>query len=186
MMEIAVKENLRFRHALRKAVQADHDATERVFARFDQEGTRHLSWFLAAQRAGLWALYESCGNRDRLLCGPALIDLIERLDFDLAIEDVRPRSLEPDCVLDCLAVDYLVLGSRLGTEAIRRKHFAEVPREQIPTYFLAGSDGRLWKKHCDALDGIAPGSSRARRIFEDTRKGFALFERAAAAQDSPG
>ena len=75
-----------------------------------------------------------------------------------------------------------MLGSRLGTETMRRQLFGDRKREEVPQYFLTGTAPDLWRRHCAMLDDVATGSSRAERIVKDTNTGFALFQRAALAQ----
>lgn len=113
----------------------------------------------------------------------ALEDLIERLDFDLTTAGVRAVQVQSERPLHNLAIDYLVLGSRLGTEVLRRALARDMAREDMPTYFLAPSTGALWQRHCRTLDDIPVDSSEAARIIEDVKHGFSLFEQAAALQD---
>ena len=84
--------------------------------------------------------------------------------------------------LDGVAIDYLVLGSRLGTETMRRRLFADHQREAIPQYFLIGTMPELWQRHCAELNNIDVGSDRAATVVQDTKAGFAIFARAALTQ----
>lgn len=171
-----------FRHLLRHCSRADHDSAERLFEGFLRAPDRQLPWFLATQHSALTALLQSRAPGDVLLSGLVLTDIIGRLAFDLRGLGRTPAPIEPAGPLDPLAVDYLVLGSRLGTETMRRQLFGDRKREEVPQYFLTGTAPDLWRRHCAMLDDVATGSSRAERIVKDTNTGFALFQRAALAQ----
>ncbi|WP_208987496.1 heme oxygenase-like domain-containing protein [Roseibium marinum] len=111
-----------------------------------------------------------------------MTDLIRRLDLDLLSSGKTAAEVAPAGPLEPLAVDYLVLGSRLGTEVLRLRLFSGYPSDKIPAYFRAPALPQLWSAHCTALDAIPPGSARADQILEDVKTGFALFGQAATAQ----
>ena len=181
--EIARRETAGFRHALRFATREAHDGAEHQFARFHANPASEMHWFLSTQRAGLAALDLARLDQQRGASQVALEDLIERLDFDLTTAGVRAVQVQAERPLHNLAIDYLVLGSRLGTEVLRRALARDMAREDMPTYFLAPSTGALWQRHCRTLDDIPVDSSEAARIIEDVKHGFSLFEQAAALQD---
>ena len=104
------------RHDSRQA----HDAAEESFRPFLESPERHLGWFLSTQGAALGALREGCGPAPGVLSGAVLSDLLKRLAADLAAMRRETASISPSRPLDPLAVDYLVLGSRLGSETMRR------------------------------------------------------------------
>ncbi|WP_425073886.1 hypothetical protein [Sagittula sp. S175] len=141
-----------------------------------------MTWFLAAQRAGLGALSLARTEGESRLCEVVLEDLIERLDFDLAVRGARAVPVLADRTLAGAGVDYIVLGSRLGTEVMRRMLSERLGRAALPTYFLAPSDGGLWQRHCAALNAVALHSVEAARIRADVLHGFEVFTRAAEAQ----
>lgn len=173
-----------FRHTLRRDTKTEHDALEAQFLPFMTTPERHLSWFLATQYAALGALLASRPvAAERMLCGLLLTELVGRLRFDLENRGViAPAITTPNQSLDTVAIDYLVLGSRLGTETMRRKLFADHQREAIPQYFLIGTMPELWQRHCAELNAIDVGSDRATAVIQDTKAGFALFARAAITQ----
>jgi hypothetical protein len=175
---------LSFRHDLRQQTQAQHVATEHGLARFTAAPIGHLPWFLATQRAGLWAVFCSA-DPAALICTPVLHDLIARLDADLAATGTTAHPAQPLRGLDPLAVDYLILGSRLGTEVLRRQIFADQPPSALPAYFQLSPQPDLWRAHCAALDAIDPASARAAAVIADTNTAFSLFQQAARRQDTP-
>lgn len=175
-----------FRHVLRRSSRAAHDAAETRFAKFNDDPGLYLDWFLAAQRSGLAALQMARDPGVSCLSAVVLEDLIERLDFDLAVRGVQPVATLPDRgqgdPMQPLAVDYLVLGSRLGTEVLRRRLERQAPDGRMPTYFLAPASTDLWKRHCAHLDALDPDCAEAHFVMADVQQGFALFDKAAAAQ----
>ena len=167
------------RHDSRQA----HDAAEESFRPFLESPERHLGWFLSTQGAALGALREGCGPAPGVLSGAVLSDLLKRLAADLAAMRRETASISPSRPLDPLDVDYLVLGSRLGSETMRRSFYGN--GQATPAFFRAGPLPLLWRRHCDMLDAVEPGSDRGTRITDDTLAGFALFEQAATAQANP-
>ena len=145
---------------------------------------RHLSWFLATQYAALGALLASRPvEAERMLSGLLLTELVGRLRFDLENRGViAPAITGAKTPLDSVAIDYLVLGSRLGTETMRRRLFAHHQREAIPQYFLIGTMPELWQRHCAELNSIDVGSDRATAVVQDTKAGFAIFAHAGLTQ----
>ncbi|MBP0482262.1 hypothetical protein [Sagittula salina] len=170
-----------YRHALRLETREAHDRAEAVFARFHDNPLQEMTWFLSVQRAALIGLAEARIPEENRICEVVLEDLIERLDFDLAHAHVPAVSVTADRPLAGLAVDYLVLGSRLGTKVVRRRLAKLLDHYEMPTYFLAPSAQDLWRRHCQQLNEIAPDGSMARRITDDSIHGFGLFEKAGEA-----
>lgn len=173
-----------FRHVIRRDTKSEHDALEAQFAPFMAAPERHLSWFLATQYAALGALLASRPvEAERMLSGLLLTELVGRLRFDLENRGViAPAITGAKTPLDSVAIDYLVLGSRLGTETMRRRLFAHHQREAIPQYFLIGTMPELWQRHCAELNGIDVGSDRATAVVQDTKAGFAIFAHAGLTQ----
>ncbi|SPF78172.1 hypothetical protein [Pseudoprimorskyibacter insulae] len=176
-----VKDQVSFRTILRTKTRHAHDKAELSFARFRADAKRNLGWFLASQRAGLGALRASGIGVSTDLRARLLI----RLDADLIVHNRPLIPVRAAQELDPLAVDYIILGSRLGTEVLRRQVFQS--GDAIPLYFQTGPEPQLWRTLCDDLALIDPGSARASAILRDTRTAFDIFEHAAQAQvDHPG
>ncbi|MBB3986836.1 heme oxygenase [Sagittula marina] len=183
-INFAQKEEGGFRHALRLASRDAHDSAEAQFSRFQADPAREMNWFLAAQRSGLAALSLARSDASQGVCCLVLDDLIGRLDFDLEKRGVRADAVVSDHPLNVTAVDYLVLGSRLGTEVLRRGLAPQLTHSEMPTYFLAPAAGALWQRHCRLLDAVDPNGREAARIKDDVIYGFELFDRAGKAQRS--
>ncbi|WP_293572759.1 hypothetical protein [Phaeobacter sp.] len=169
-----------FRMHLRQATRIDHDRSELAFAAFHRDPAQHLDWFLACQLSALEALSATCPP-ERMHSAALLQELIAALYQDCEARNqtvvALPQSAQP--ALTGLAVDYLVLGSRLGTEVLRRRLTQQVPHSPLPLYFSQRDHGPIWKDTCAALDKVATNSSTAKSIVEDSKAGFRLFHDAA-------
>jgi heme oxygenase len=106
--------------------------------------------------------------------------LLARLDRDLPGPGPALPAFQ-GAALDPLAVDYLVLGSRLGTEVLRRHLADAAPALPMPAYFRAPPATAEWRALCQHLDQINPESDRAARILFDAGRGFGIFTAAAQA-----
>ncbi|WP_188790380.1 hypothetical protein [Salipiger pallidus] len=171
-----------FRYALRHATHGEHDAAEQSFAAFLASPERHLRSFLATQRSALAALRDACSAPDALKSSGLLNRLLDDLDGDLADLGHAHTAVHAGGALDPVAVDYLVIGSRLGAETMRRTLFKNVSVCDIPTFFAEGHAPELWRGLCLELNKIEHPSRRSERIVQDTADGYALFARAAELQ----
>ncbi|UWR79596.1 hypothetical protein K4K97_13450 [Phaeobacter inhibens] len=169
-----------FRFELRRATRPEHDAAELAFAPFHQSPLPHLAWFLTCQHTALHALASTCclksGRATALLA-----DLTAALRADCADNGDHPATIPVDTLprLHPLAVDYLVLGSRMGNEVLRRRLSEAAGQSALPAYFTPRDHLVAWRATCTDLDQLPPGRALARCIIADTRKGFGLFETAA-------
>ncbi|MBT9386471.1 biliverdin-producing heme oxygenase [Pseudooceanicola sp. CBS1P-1] len=179
----APKQTSGFRHQLRLATHSSHDQTETLFAPFQADMTGRLGWFLAAQRSGLGALAQGLPADDPARILPDRLCRI--LDADLAALDQPWTPLPAPVSCDPLAVRYIVLGSRLGTELLRRRLAQHLPDTRIPGYFAPADHGRAWSTLCAELDAIDPASEQALRLIDQACTAFDLFRRAALAQPHP-
>lgn len=169
-----------FRHLLRQSTAETHERTEAVFACFLDAPQEYLTGYLAAQRSALGAMQAKSDSAAPPRCFDILNDLLARLDHDLPHTHLPPMFADSLSPLDPLAVDYLVLGSRMGTEVIRRRCFPTAELNDIPTYFTQASHADIWHAHCADLDSLDPLSDRAARVLRDAEVGFRIFHRAAS------
>lgn len=167
-----------FRHHLRHATMPEHEAVEAAFAPLTADLAATLPVFLTAQRHAFRLLLDACPPGAALISDGTIKDLMDRLDRDLGPASQTPAApprLEP------LAVDYLVLGSRLGTEVLRRDMQTRAPDVPLPAYFQAPPVSAEWRRLCAELDAVAPDGAEAARIEFDVRRGFGIFSSAALA-----
>ncbi|MEN9061523.1 hypothetical protein [Ponticoccus litoralis] len=171
-----------FRHHLRRATAPQHEAAEAAFAPLTADLGQGLRGFLCAQRQAFATL--AAAPSPAQISHQITLDLLDRLDRDLGPRTDAPQDPPP---LDPLAVDYLVLGSRLGTEVLRRRLLDEMPDVTLPMYFRAPPATAEWQRVCAALDGVTLNSAPAARIEIDVRRGFDIFAAAAyAASEGQG
>ena len=166
-----------FRMALRQATRPAHDRTEAMFADFLDDPVSLMDDYLTAQRVGIAALVmarsEGFGPSHRTIYERILRDL----DADCADRDLHPPVLMHDLRLHPVAVDYILLGSRLGTEVIRRR-LVEAGIDPVPRHFRKSVDATPWRLVCDRLDHIGLGTPLAEAVTADVATGFDLFARA--------
>ncbi|MHA7875579.1 heme oxygenase-like domain-containing protein [Roseivivax sp.] len=161
--------------ALRSATGTAHDAVEAGFAPFMARPARHLTAFLRAQEAAFLAL-------DAARAGPPLPEEAEVLAPMLAglradLADHPPLALPVPAPISPMATAYLTLGSRLGTEVIKRHLAAHgLP---CPQAFRAAPPAEGWRAFRDRLAHWDPASPAFATLAEDARRGFALFSAAA-------
>ena len=82
-----------------------------------------------------------------------------------------PEDPEP------LAIDYVVLGSRLGSSVLKR-HWAQAEDPRVrdaSCYFSAPAQVRRWQAFCRQTREMSPKNAAADRAVDDTRRIFALF-----------
>ncbi|WP_150297735.1 heme oxygenase-like domain-containing protein [Salipiger aestuarii] len=170
-----------FRHALRLATRAAHDDSEVLFLRFTDSPGDTMRWFLAAQRAALAAICDST-EPARMASRPLARALLTRLDADLSALGGDARPVVPARTLHPMAADYLVLGSRLGTEVLRRALIGSAPPVPVPSYFHACHGPAMWRDHCALLNAVDPASDLAGDLTRDVIAGYDLFHAAAVAQ----
>ncbi|MFV1584725.1 MULTISPECIES: hypothetical protein [unclassified Phaeobacter] len=168
-----------FRHMLRRITRMEHDAAERAFAPFHESPLPHLAWFLSCQHTALYALSRTSGGQTGR-ASPLLAALIDALRADCAAIGRQPAVIAADTPeLHPTAVDYLVLGSRMGNEVLRRRLSDAAGPGELPDYFRPRDHLAPWRATCDDLDHLPPDGALAHRIVADTRKGFDLFQTAA-------
>ncbi len=176
--------NQDLRHHLRHRTQSDHENVDRVMSRFDLTTLKGFSGFLAIHHSSFRAIqyFATADSPTRL----ALDEMVQRLSADLA----TLGAAEADFVvpsaknIDGLAIDYLIEGSRLGSQILKRRWMAaEDPRIRNATaYFSLPPDPQRWRAVCDQLSAVPAQSDRAEAIVEDTRFLFGLFYNTARTQ----
>ncbi|SIT03933.1 hypothetical protein SAMN05421759_11188 [Roseivivax lentus] len=163
------------RARLREATQDAHRSVEECFAPFMAAPAPHLDRFMAAQLTALVAL-RAHGGPGVVSEDAALLDaLIDDLSADLAGRVLpglpQGRPLLPE------AVSYLTLGSRLGTEVIKRR--LTEARLAVPRAFAARPPSLAWQAFRTRIDGLEGDEVALSALIEDARRGFELFRAAA-------
>lgn len=160
-----------FRKVLKHLTQEDHSAAEHGFG-FDLTSQRDMVGFLRAQYAAISVLFaqrQASGPIDKMVA-----DILFDLRRDLCSEPCEITSPNGDEDIHPLAAAYLVVGSRLGTEILRRQLLA-AGHDALPRYFKSRDYAALWQGVCRDLDRVPVGSELAQRITRDVQRGFAIF-----------
>lgn len=113
-------------------------------------------------------------------------DLSDRLGADLEIlGSPLPAPLSVRSVVP-LASDYVLLGSRLGTNVLRKQwaKSTDDTARAAANYFSASFDPQAWRDLCEVLDQHPATGAQADEIVDDTKKLFQLFETAALSQQA--
>ncbi|MEY8883365.1 biliverdin-producing heme oxygenase [Donghicola sp. XS_ASV15] len=162
---------------LRDESRSAHEALDQSFLPFQKNPAEHLKPFLAAQMAGLTALSTAVRTSpDRETLG-LISEMLDRLEQDcrhygLSVPVVRhKRELHP------VALSYLVIGSRLGTEVLRRK-LMESELDHVPLYFAPQEYKAIWRELCLRLGAMPAIGAEAEDICTSVIAGFELFQEA--------
>ena len=169
------------RKLVRSALQEDHARVDAQFAMLDIQTRLGLATFLQTHRAAFMALLESGAPLDGRIKETHLDDIIRALDQDLkALRVPILRFSPPKYAYDTLAVDHIVLGSRLGTAVLRGKWLMSQDRQvrQARSYFAQPQYKDEWRAHCMHLSSMDAGDAAGLKMIEDARRLFVLFESA--------
>lgn len=168
---------------LRDQTGAAHDALDQMFAPFQSDPATHLNHFLAVQLAGFSTLLAACPE-----CDAPVAAMLRKAKSALA-QDVADRAcyvpqLPPPYGLHPLAVAYLSIGSRLGTEVLRRR-LTDAGIAPMPLYFTPEPYQTDWRQLCATLRAAPADDVLADLVVQDVLTGFKLFTLAAtlACQD---
>ncbi len=166
------------RDRLRRDSRAEHARVDAAVGALDLGQAGDLGRFLAAHHAAFRAIAPAARGTSRGL----VADLAARLEADLTVLGRAALPAAPQMACDPVAVDYVVLGSRLGTAVLRRRWAAAAGGRAAGAgrYLTAPGQGAAWRTFC-AAQASRPGTGpAAERIVGDVRRLFDLFDRALA------
>ncbi|SDE61233.1 hypothetical protein [Limimaricola pyoseonensis] len=170
---------------LRRRLKSDlapvHDRLDALFSGFDLRDPDDLGGFLAAHRLAFAAIRPAPGGAT----GGALLDrMTAALDADLAALGRAPGPALPLLELrEPLAQDYVLLGSRLGTQVLARR-WAEGrdPRARTAGRYLSLPPmAAEWRGFCEMADRLPGDDARAAAVLAEAAALFALFHAAGEA-----
>lgn len=157
---------------------------DRVAGALDVASKAGLTRFLIMQRIMLGTLSRH-GLGD--LAKGTIAELALRAKFDLHRLSARlpfqPNLLSSDLAdLHREAVDYVVLGSRIGAEHLKRRWTtSQDPEVQAARSFMtASTDTGLWRACVRDLQGKAAQGAHANRVVDDARRLFSGFAQTAS------
>ena len=161
---------------LRDETSTAHASVEASFAPFMAEPARHLTRFLSAQLTAMRALAAHMSPTDQPQEAAILGDLVAALAAELG----HPRGpvLPVGLPLSADATAYLVLGSRLGTEVIKR-HLAthDLP---CPRAFSAPPPKAEWQSFRTRINALDADGAALDTLIHDAKRGFGFFRIAAS------
>ncbi|MEM6438616.1 MAG: biliverdin-producing heme oxygenase [Pseudomonadota bacterium] len=169
--------HLDFRFVLRDASRARHDRLDRMISVLDLGDAEDFARFADVHAACFGALGASDGasRATRRL----LSEMIARLSDDLLTLKARPPSARPatPANLDPLAIDYVVEGSRLGSQVLKRRWETSTDPavRAADRYFGLPADPLGWRATCAALSCLRVDGRRAARVTRDVDALFDLF-----------
>lgn len=133
-----------------------------------------LTDFLRINERGFSALAACTGQGADIAA-----DLAERLRRDLAILNATPLPPAPAFPggISALAIDYVVLGSRLGTSFLKRiwAGAADPLVRRANNYFEAPAQADAWRDFCKQTCNMPPQGDTADCVVDDIIRIFRLF-----------
>jgi hypothetical protein len=169
------------RKHVRSALADDHERVDAKFAELNIQQRNDFAIFLQAHRAAFHALLLSGAGFQGRIKEAHIEELIRAIDTDLkALRVPILRVSAENYGYNDLAVDHIVLGSRLGTAVLRGKWLMSQDRQvrQARSYFAQPQFKDEWRAHCLHLSAMQEIDAEGQRLIEDARRLFVLFESA--------
>lgn len=169
-----------FRFVLKAGTQRQHDNVDALFSIFDLHQHEDYAHFLSLHARCFAALLvradEACLTQSLLaeMCA-ALEDDLDSLGHANAVGRAGGVGLsEP---VDPLAIDYVVAGSRLGSQILKQRWAGAKSGSvrRAGTYLGLMHDPALWRTVCARLSEIKADSPRAMHVMDDVCAIFDLF-----------
>lgn len=167
------------RDRLRRGSSAAHERLDTEVSRLDLTGREGFAAFLAMQATALDAMIRGGASGD-LLTVEMLADLRDSALSDLEVLGVQAPALGDTGPMRREAVDYVILGSRLGTAVLRRR-WLEADDELVQRasrYFIQPQLSSLWRSHCAAMSARPGADATADLVLADVIALFTLFRAA--------
>ncbi|GAD54256.1 hypothetical protein MBELCI_0308 [Limimaricola cinnabarinus LL-001] len=163
------------RQRLRSDLAPCHDRLDRFFSDIDLATPPGLLLFLRAHRAAFATIRPAPGGRT----GQPLLDtMIAAIDADLRhLGTAPPPRLTSLTLTHADAQDYVLLGSRLGSQVLRRRWQAATdPRVQgAGAYLSLPPLTDRWRAFCDAAGASPADGTQADATLTQSRQLFELF-----------
>lgn len=169
------------RKHVRSALKDDHARVDASFAQLDIQDRNGLATFLQAHRAAFYAMLTSGSAFKGRIKDVHIQDLVRAIDCDLKALRVPVLHVPNDRHSYCdLAVDHIVLGSRLGTAILRAKWLMSQDHQvrHARSYFAQPLFKDEWRGHCMHLSSMPQNDVAGQKLIDDARRLFNLFESA--------
>lgn len=169
-----------FRFVLKAGTQKQHDSVDALFSSFSLHQHRDYARFLSLHARCFAELLEYAG--EACLTQALLAEMCAALEDDLdSLGHTNPSGRAEGVGLsepvDPLAIDYVVAGSRLGSQILKQR-WAGAKDQNVRlagTYLGLMHDPALWRTVCGRLSEIKPDSPRAMHVMDDVCAIFDLF-----------
>lgn len=164
------------RDKLRLETAPHHEAVDRAFSDLDLCQRTGLARFLVANLASLRAI--GCGQGQDAQQAELLRDeMITALEADLKELGVAPDRIRSTVRFEPTAVLYVLLGSRLGTQVLRRRWLGATDRAVLEAgrYFGLPQRKADWHNLCMRLTQTSAQSSGTDGIVRDVQGLFNLY-----------
>ncbi len=171
------------RQRLRQDTSLDHKIVDDLFGTLQLGSRSGFVHFASAQLLAYRSLLDAEGFLGRAANSALIEDFCRRLEADLAaFGDCPPLSSPLACAgpLHAEAVDYVILGSRMGSRILRKCWLASSDPlvGAAGAYFSAPQMTMEWQELCARLAGMPARSPTADRIVRSAREIFTLFQAA--------
>lgn len=166
-----------FREVLKHETHSHHARVDDALSALNLAQPADLARFLSIHQLCFQAMIPVAAEGSKTWA--YLTEMDARIATDLA-QLAQPRTtetLDDLAETDPLALDYMIEGSRLGSQILKRRWTASEDKcvQAANAYFtLKPTQGR-WRQVCDELAAIATPSARASKITADTRGLFDMF-----------
>ncbi|MEX0280109.1 MAG: hypothetical protein AB3N13_02835 [Arenibacterium sp.] len=145
-------------------------------SRFDLTTVTGLSGFLAMQSSALIALKPLAEDAR---CNELVLSLIGLAECDLEVLDTQPVHMTPEWSKppDMMAIDYVILGSRIGTQVLRKRWArSDAPLVKAASaYFSAPSFIALWHQFCRVAEQSPAQGQNADQVVKDAKHLFEFY-----------
>ncbi|WP_424973912.1 hypothetical protein [Dinoroseobacter sp. S124A] len=143
---------------------------------FDLRRRDGLAGFLGMQTAALSVLTGFESSQD---CRRVMDDILARAKSDLRVLGVRPNHMTCDALRapHPLALDYVIAGSRLGTQVLKRRWTAATDplTQRASAYFSAPTYIEFWRGFCQQTETIPGTDPVAKVVLKDADRIFKFY-----------
>lgn len=174
---MTVRQTLRSR--LRDSLRAEHEALDERVSGQDLQSLAGFTAFLRMNEAGYGDLSNYAARPE---VTAALRDLCQRARDDLAALGAAPlpRRVWSGPAPAALAIEYVVAGSRLGGEVLRRQWENGPLAARGSSYMSAPNYLELWRAFIAATADLPGDDASADAVVADARRVFQMFNDLAA------
>ena len=166
-----------FRHYLKTQTDAQHMRIDNAFSDIDISARDGLALFLAVHGACFSAMLDAAEDRSNRQA--FLTEMILCIKRDLNVLGASTGDIDIPNLgqLDQLALDYMIEGSRLGSQVLKRRWATSTDQQVIAakSYFSLEPISGHWRDVCKQLSNVPINSQRAARIVTDTQALFDVF-----------